>query len=193
MNTKLDCIPGRIRRKIDLPPDGVGCWMWTASRDGCGYGMAWWMGRTVRAHRLTYHLLADSSFEVFGQKATERQVVDHLCRNTACVNPSHLRIVSNRENTCAGLLGVLGDHSSSALGVHWNERARKWEAQTRVDGRSFYLGVFTAEIDAARAYDAARKLIDGSTPNLDAGLTDTAPTETEIAHASKKIGWSDPT
>ena len=30
-------------------------------------------------------------------------VRDHLCRNTACVNPAHLEIVTSRENTLGGI------------------------------------------------------------------------------------------
>lgn len=29
--------------------------------------------------------------------------VDHLCRNTSCVNPAHLEAVTNKENTLRGL------------------------------------------------------------------------------------------
>jgi hypothetical protein len=32
----------------------------------------------------------------------ERYVIDHLCRNTLCVNPDHLRAVTDRVNVLAG-------------------------------------------------------------------------------------------
>ena len=33
-------------------------------------------------------------------------VVDHLCRNTSCVNPAHLEVVSISENAKRGLPGI---------------------------------------------------------------------------------------
>ena len=42
------------------------------------------------AHRVAYEL-------TYG-RIPEGKEVDHLCRNKACVNPSHLEAVSHREN-----------------------------------------------------------------------------------------------
>ena len=39
---------------------------------------------------------------------------------------------------------------SQYVGVCWNRRARKWAAQSRVDGRTIYLGYFSDEEEAAR-------------------------------------------
>jgi hypothetical protein len=39
---------------------------------------------------------------------------------------------------------------SQFVGVCWNRRARKWAAQSRVDGRTIYLGYFSDEKEAAR-------------------------------------------
>jgi hypothetical protein len=46
-------------------------------------------------------------------------------------------------------------HTSIYKGVHWAKGSRKWVAKIEVSGRSKYLGSFTVEADAARAYDAA--------------------------------------
>lgn len=29
--------------------------------------------------------------------------IDHICRNRGCVNPSHLRLITHRENTLCGI------------------------------------------------------------------------------------------
>lgn len=74
------------------------CWTWKAAKDGtedgAAYGMFSIWGRKHRAHRI--------AFRDFGNKIAEDQVVDHLCRNTLCVRPSHLEAVSQTENIRRG-------------------------------------------------------------------------------------------
>jgi hypothetical protein len=75
-------------RKGDL------CWNWAGSIDVCGYGRLWDGTRTVRAHRFSYELLVGP--------IPEGLVLDHLCRNTRCVNPEHLEAVTHRDNLLRG-------------------------------------------------------------------------------------------
>lgn len=80
-----DCLPPRFWEKISVSADG--CWNWTASLDDCGYGKyAIGGGRWRRAHRIS-----------FGD-VPEGLELDHLCRNRACCNPSHLEAVTHRTN-----------------------------------------------------------------------------------------------
>lgn len=71
-----------------------GCWEWQRSLDVNGYGKQWHDSRMWPAHRLSF----------FAHKGPipEGLVVDHLCRNTCCVNPDHLEAVTVRENTLRG-------------------------------------------------------------------------------------------
>lgn len=50
--------------------------------------------RTYKAHRVSYSLIRG--------KIAENLVLDHLCKNTLCVNPSHLEAVTQQENTLRG-------------------------------------------------------------------------------------------
>lgn len=72
-----------------------GCWYWEAGEDGKGYGVFWDGARTSGAHRFAYRLLVGP--------IPPGLVLDHLCRNTRCVNPAHLEPVTSVENVRRGV------------------------------------------------------------------------------------------
>jgi hypothetical protein len=77
----------------------TGCWNWTAAMDGHGYGRfggsgGCRRGKTSLAHRIAFEL-------VIGMIRGGLEL-DHLCRNTVCVNPAHLEPVTHRENLLRG-------------------------------------------------------------------------------------------
>ncbi len=74
---------------------GDGCWPWLGKANSGGYGLTTFKGRTYRAHRAMY--------EVVVGPIPEGLQLDHLCRNRACVRPSHLEPVTNWENTRRGV------------------------------------------------------------------------------------------
>ena len=78
------------------------CWLWIAYRNWKGYGTFGVRPTTggrqyeiVQAHRYAYLTLVGP--------ITEGITLDHLCRVRHCVNPSHLEVVTNRENILRGI------------------------------------------------------------------------------------------
>lgn len=71
------------------------CWIWTAGKLKTGYGCFKLDGRTQMAHRVSWFL-------VYG--VWPEHEIDHLCRNTSCVNPAHLEDVTHAINIKRGNL-----------------------------------------------------------------------------------------
>lgn len=63
-----------------------GCWNWTGAKDNKGYGKI----VKLLAHRVSY--------ATFIGDIDNNKELDHLCRNTICINPKHLEAVTHREN-----------------------------------------------------------------------------------------------
>lgn len=72
-----------------------GCWISGYSTASHNYGqVAWWEGETQRnctAHRAAY-------VHHSGEQIPEGMVVDHMCSTRKCVNPDHLRLLTNAQN-----------------------------------------------------------------------------------------------
>lgn len=84
-------LPQRFWAKVREDGD---CWTWTGRLNEDGYGTFKLDGRSVGAHRLAYELMA--------AEIPPGLEIDHLCRNRACVNPSHLDPVPHAVNVARG-------------------------------------------------------------------------------------------
>lgn len=70
------------------------CWNWIGTLSPQGYGRIVFKKCSLVAHRVSY-LLA-------GYKIPKKLVLDHICRNRKCVNPTHLRLTTMKENILCG-------------------------------------------------------------------------------------------
>ena len=68
--------------------------VWRHKGRSDGYGSIYIEGSVLLAHRVAY--------ELFVEPIPQGMVIDHLCRNRECVNPSHLEPVLPEENTRRG-------------------------------------------------------------------------------------------
>ncbi len=122
------------------------CWVWQRAKNENGYGTTKVGRRTVKAHRLYYELHIGP--------IPEGMSLDHLCRNVACVRPSHLEPVSHAENVrrgnaaklcwadvheirrLHGISGITNSQIAQQFGIHVNyvreiATGKRWKATTQ--------------------------------------------------------------
>lgn len=84
-----------VRRFLSYPTEERnGCKIWLR-KTNFGYGRIQYKDFMYRAHRI--------AFVLNGWKIPKNKVLDHICRVRNCINPAHLRAITNRENILCGI------------------------------------------------------------------------------------------
>lgn len=143
--------PGRPRIPADirfwaktLKTDS--CWNWTDAPTRQGYGRIRVGESKLLAHRY--------SWELHGLEPLDSRPLDHICHNTMCVNPSHLRIVTPSQNS-QNFAGAQRRNQTGERGVTVVEvktkRGRPFLVHATLDGVTHYGGRFYTIAEAAEA------------------------------------------
>jgi hypothetical protein len=99
----------RLMEKVEIDPETC-CWVWQGARSGRGwnagggYSAFYFEGRVTSGHR--------ASYSIHNGPIPPGLTIDHLCRNTLCVNPAHLEAVTDEVNNLRGD-GIRGRHARS--------------------------------------------------------------------------------
>lgn len=73
---------------------------------------------------------------------------------------SRRRVVTINKEFQSSYTQVVPKYKSKYVGVSWDRTNKKWIANIRIDQKSFYLGSYTSEDDAARSFDARAAPLD---------------------------------
>ena len=136
-------IPSRPAQRAhdNVTPAPDGCWISNYSIGSHGYAQVGWKDpdadkmRGTTAHRASW-------VHANGRQIPDGMTVDHTCKNRRCVNPAHLRLLSNFENArrTSGRDWQLGScingHSNEHLTYRGAKRAcgicrAEWDARWR--------------------------------------------------------------
>jgi len=123
------------------------CLVWTGHQNGYGYAQFKLKGKSVAVHRYAY--------ERHVGPIPEGMQIDHLCHNRVCVEPAHLRAVTNKQN----LENVSGAYASSSTGVRGVspiKGSHKFLAQVTHNRKNYKAGRFDSIAEAEAAVIALR-------------------------------------
>ena len=138
----------RLWAKVDKSGD---CWIWTGAKISTGYGS---IGagapskRTLLAHRVAY--------ELANGPIPAGMVIDHKCHVPACVNPEHLRVVTQQKNVenrsgSTGITGVRGVFPIASNG--------KLQVRIGHNRKLHNIGCYSTLAEAEAAAIAARNML----------------------------------
>jgi len=107
MNLTISSPDGTLDQRFDRRTERRGdCLVWIGGKNTSGYGQIVMSKRSkVCAHRYSYERSVGP--------IPVGMVVDHICRNKACVEPTHLRLATTKQNG----ENLTGANSRSTTGV----------------------------------------------------------------------------
>jgi len=142
------------------PEDKTECLLWTAAKDGKGYGQFYFKGKKVPSHRYIYEICIKS--------IPSGMFLDHLCRIRNCVNPLHVEPVTNQENLLRSPLskthaqkmgktfgrarGLSSRKDNLPEGVCYSSNRKKFTVRKRAGKKNLHLGTFDTVEEASKVF-----------------------------------------
>lgn len=120
------------------------------SNTGDGY-LQLYLSVTSRVYNLKSHRVC--WFLYYG--SWPNSMLDHIDGDGTNNKVDNLRLVSNQENQMNKRAKV--GCSSKYKGVHWCKQRERWRSRIKISGKFTFLGSYTSEEEAARAYDKAAR------------------------------------
>lgn len=131
------------------PSDG--CIEWSGWISPSGYGKFKTGGKSVFAHRYAW--------ERVNGPIPNGLVIDHACRNTACVNVDHLRLATQAENT-RNLSGAKSNNKHSGA-RNVGRMGNRWRVRITKDGTVHAFGCYDTLEQARAVAEAGRAKLFG--------------------------------
>lgn len=109
-----------------------------------------WYG--VKEYAEAYDIKTNKNFKMHNLllNPEEGKVIDHINRDPSDNRRNNLRICNQQQN----VFNTRGkNHTSVYKGVSWQKSRNKWFAVIGINGKTYNLGRYNNEIDAAKAYN----------------------------------------
>ena len=151
---KIFLTQGQVATADDADADLLSGYSWCATKSKGGYyAIAYVKGSGAKNREMILmHRL------ILGAKAG--QLVDHINRNGLDNRRENIRLCSRRENNRYKI--KQSNNPGRYKGIWWETARSKWQASicigtVRGKKKRVYLGRYTDQVEAARAYDKAAK------------------------------------
>ena len=138
-------LESRFWEKVDKTDS---CWVWTAGLDQKGYGRFRIEGEKRLAHIVSWIMV--------NGEIPAGMLLDHICQNKSCVNPGHLRLATNKQNSEYRSGPARHNKSSGIRNVY--KKGNGWAVAIRHNYKLIYFGTYStvAEAEAVAIRERAR-------------------------------------